>query len=66
MIHMSTGAHGANSIVLKRDRKEVFDEFITKTEFISSIVEARFSLIKQVYHEYQSIKVKSTFWVLGK
>jgi hypothetical protein len=38
------------------DRKEVFDEFITKTEFISSIVEARFSLIKQVYHEYQSIK----------
>jgi hypothetical protein len=34
----------------------VFDEFITKTEFISSIVEARFSLIKQVYHEYQSIK----------
>ncbi len=38
------------------DRKEVFDEFITKTKFISSIVEARFSLIKQVYQEYQSIK----------
>jgi hypothetical protein len=38
------------------DRKEVFDEFITKTKFISSIVEGRFSLIKQVYQEYQSIK----------
>jgi Peptidase family M3 len=38
------------------DRKEVFDEFITKTKFISSIVEARFSLIKQVYQEYQRIK----------
>jgi len=38
------------------DRKEVFDEFITKTKFISSIVEARFSLIKKVYQEYQSIK----------
>jgi hypothetical protein len=38
------------------DRKEVFDEFITKTKFISSIVESRFSLIKQVYQEYQSIR----------
>jgi hypothetical protein len=37
-------------------RKEVFDEFITKTEFISSIIEARFSSIKQVYHEYRTIK----------
>ena len=42
------------------DRKDVFDEFITKTKFISSIVEARFSLIKQVYQEYQSIKEDAT------
>jgi hypothetical protein len=55
------------------DRKEVFDEFITKTKFISPIVESRFSLIKQVYQEYPSImeditihENKSAFWVLGE
>src|SRR5215467_7637154 len=31
------------------DRKEIFDEFITKTKFISSIVESRFSLIKNFH-----------------
>jgi hypothetical protein len=37
-------------------RKDVFDEFITKTKCISSIVEARFSLTKEVYQEYQTIE----------
>jgi len=35
-------------------RKEVFDEFITKTKYIAPIVENRFSLMKQVYKEYES------------
>lgn len=35
-----------------KDRKEVFDEFITKTKYLSPIVEKRFSKIKQIYNEY--------------
>ena len=35
-------------------RKEVFDEFIAKTKYIAPIVENRFSLMKQVYKEYES------------
>jgi Peptidase family M3 len=37
-------------------RKEVFDEFIAKTKYISPIVESRFSSIKGVYQEYQNVK----------
>ncbi len=33
------------------NRKQVFDEFIEKTEFIAPIIENRFSTIKQVYEE---------------
>jgi hypothetical protein len=35
------------------NRQKVFDEFITKTKYISPIIEERFSSIKQVYEEYQ-------------
>jgi hypothetical protein len=37
-------------------RKDVFDEFLGKTRHISTIVEDRFSLIKQVYKEYENVK----------
>ena len=33
------------------NRKQVFDEFIEKTKFITPIIENRFSTIKQVYEE---------------
>ncbi len=38
------------------NRKEVFDEFIAKTKYISPIVESRFSSIKRVYREHQIVK----------
>ena len=34
-----------------KNRKEVFDEFIKKTEYIAPIIENRFSTIKQIYLE---------------
>jgi len=37
-------------------RKDVFDEFLGKTKHISTIVEDRFSSIKQVYKEYENVK----------
>ena len=38
------------------NRKQVFDEFIEKTKYISPIVESRFSSIKRVYREHQIVK----------
>jgi hypothetical protein len=38
------------------NRKDVFDEFIAKTEYIAPIIENRFSSIKQVYKEYYHSK----------
>ena len=41
-----------NSLVNEpKSRKEVFDEFIEKTKYITPLVEKRFSTIKQVYLE---------------
>ena len=37
-------------------RKEVFDEFIAKTNYIIPIIGNRFSLIKEAYQEYGYIK----------
>jgi hypothetical protein len=37
-------------------RKEVFDEFIAKTNYIIPIIGNRFSLIKEAYQEYDYIK----------
>ncbi|MDQ3840377.1 MAG: M3 family metallopeptidase [Thermoproteota archaeon] len=34
-----------------KKRKDVFDEFISKTNFLKSIIEQRFSLIKSVYKD---------------
>lgn len=42
------------------NRKEVFDEFIGKTTYISAIVEDRFSSIKQVYREFKDVKYRDT------
>ncbi|MFY9870696.1 MAG: hypothetical protein WAK17_13340 [Candidatus Nitrosopolaris sp.] len=42
------------------NRKEVFDEFVEKTRYISAIVEDRFSSIKQVYREYEDVKYRDT------
>ena len=39
-------------------RKEVFDEFISKTKYVAPIVESRFLSIKQIYKEYDSIKAE--------
>lgn len=42
-------------------RKEVFDEFINKTHNISSLIESRFSSIKETYKKYEfAIKECST------
>lgn len=39
-------------------RKELFDEFILKTRYITPIIEKRFLSIKQVYEEYGYSKVE--------
>ena len=39
-----------------KNRKEVFDEFIEKSKYISPIIENRFSKIKQVYEENRHSK----------
>jgi hypothetical protein len=42
-------------------RKEVFDEFVSKTHNISPLIESRFSSIKETYKEYEfAIKEHST------
>ena len=39
-------------------RKELFDEFITKTKYIAPIIECRFNEIKEIYAEYGSMSNK--------
>ena len=39
-------------------RKEVFDEFVTKTKYIAPIIECRFNKMKEIYAEYGSMSSK--------
>ena len=56
----STGAHGVSSTVLRKDskkRKHVFDEFISKTRYISPVIKERFDQMGRIYRQYSDNKL---------